>query len=79
MCHLKDLTENVNLMLALSSDAVSVYFRSMLTFVLENSLLVIMSQAVRYLKDPALSLRDKQLLKRELGAELVSRFTLISV
>ena len=44
----------------------------MVLFVLENSLLVTMSQAVRYLKDPNLSLRDKQLLKRELGSELVS-------
>ncbi|CAH1785634.1 unnamed protein product, partial [Owenia fusiformis] len=44
-------------------------------FVLENSLVLMMSQACRYLKEPHLSPRDKQLLKRELGAELNSFLT----
>ena len=41
-------------------------------FVLENALYLIMSQAMRYLREPAMSSREKQLLKRELSAELVS-------
>lgn len=49
------------------------FYRHLVLFVLENSLLLIMSQACRYLKEPTLSARDKQLLKRELGADLVSR------
>ena len=48
--------------------------RSLILFVMENSLQLLMSQAVRYLKEPTLSARDKQLLKRELSAELVSFF-----
>jgi len=46
--------------------------KSLILFVMENSLQLLMSQAVRYLKDPNLSARDKQLLKRELSAELNS-------
>ena len=41
-------------------------------FVMENALYLIMSQAVRYLREPNFPPRDKQLLKRELSAELVS-------
>ena len=41
-------------------------------FVLENALYLIMSQAMRYLREPAMSSREKHLLKRELSAELVS-------
>ncbi|GAB1597640.1 nucleoporin NUP188 homolog [Argonauta hians] len=44
--------------------------KHLVLFVLENSLLLIMSQACRYLKEPTLSARGKQLLKRELGADL---------
>ena len=40
-------------------------------YVLENCLMLVMSQAVLYLRIPSLSSRDKQLIKRELGAELV--------
>ena len=43
-----------------------------MVFVLENALYVIMSQAVLYLREPQLSSRDKQLVRRELSAELVS-------
>jgi len=43
----------------------------MVLFVLENALMLIMSQVMRCIRDPNLSQRDKQLLKRELGAELV--------
>jgi len=43
----------------------------MVIFVMENALMLIMSQVMRCIRDPNLSQRDKQLLKRELGAELV--------
>lgn len=43
-------------------------------FLMENSLVLIMSQSMRYLRDINLSQRDKQLLKRELSAELVRYF-----
>ena len=45
--------------------------RSVVMFVLENALYLIMSQAMRYLREPGMSPREKQLLKRELSAELV--------
>jgi len=46
--------------------------RPVVMFLLENALLLIMSQSMRYFRDIHLSQRDKQLLKRELSAELVS-------
>ena len=39
---------------------------------MENSLLLVMSQAVLHLKLPGQPTREKQLLKRELASELVS-------
>ena len=42
-----------------------------MVFVLENALYLTMSQGMLYLKDPAVHSRDKQLLKRELGTEMV--------
>ena len=39
---------------------------------MENALIVALSQACRYLRDPTLDPRVKQFLKRELGSELVS-------
>lgn len=39
---------------------------------MENCFYVLISQAVRYLKDPAIVPRDKQRLKQELSSELVS-------
>ncbi|XP_033122077.1 nucleoporin NUP188 homolog [Anneissia japonica] len=45
--------------------------RSVVMFVLESALFLIMSQCLRYLKEPSsVGQRDKQLLKRELGSEL---------
>ena len=44
----------------------------MVQYVLENVLLLAMSQAVRYLKHPAYAPRDKQLLRRELATDLVN-------
>lgn len=40
-------------------------------FTMENCFYVLTSQAVRYLKDPAIVPRDKQRLKQELSSELV--------
>lgn len=42
-------------------------------FTMENCFYVLISQAVRYLKDPAIVPRDKQRLKQELSSELVRR------
>ncbi|CAH3134960.1 unnamed protein product [Pocillopora meandrina] len=44
--------------------------RSLLMFTMENALIIALSQACRYLRDPGLDLRVKQFLKRELGSEL---------
>lgn len=46
--------------------------RSRLTLVLEQSLSLLLSQALLYILDPRLCAQEKQLLKRELGAELGS-------
>lgn len=45
-------------------------------FTMENCFYVLISQAVRYLKDPAIIPRDKQRLKQELSSELVRRLSL---
>ena len=42
-------------------------------FVMENALYLTMSQGMLYLKDPTVQTRDKQLLKRELATELVTK------
>lgn len=44
--------------------------RHLLMFAVENAVILALSQASRYLKDPTVDLRVKQLLKRELGSEL---------
>lgn len=44
--------------------------RYLLMFTMENALVVALSQACRYLRDPTLDPRVKQFLKRELGSEL---------
>ncbi|OWF39494.1 Nucleoporin NUP188-like protein [Mizuhopecten yessoensis] len=44
--------------------------KSLVLYVMENALYIIMSQATRYLRDPHLVSTDKQLLKRELGTEM---------
>lgn len=44
--------------------------RNKLTLVLEQSLSLLLSQALLYILDPRLCPQEKQLLKRELGAEL---------
>lgn len=47
--------------------------RSLLMFTMENCFYVLISQAVRCLKDPSILPRDKQRLKQELSSELVRR------
>lgn len=42
-------------------------------FTMENCFYVLISQAVRCLKDPSILPRDKQRLKQELSSELVSQ------
>ncbi|KAK6196211.1 hypothetical protein SNE40_001479 [Patella caerulea] len=54
------------------SDTLQFISKNNVIFVMENSLYILMSQSCRYLKDPNLSSREKQLLKRELGTELNS-------
>lgn len=44
-------------------------------FTMENCFYVLISQAVRCLKDPSILPRDKQRLKQELSSELVRRHT----
>ncbi|KAK3743945.1 hypothetical protein QZH41_020284 [Actinostola sp. cb2023] len=44
--------------------------RSLLMFAMENAMVLVLSQASRYLRDPGVDPRVKQLLKRELGSEL---------
>lgn len=44
--------------------------KSLIMFVMENALYLVMSQAMRLLRDPGLPQTDKQLLKRELGTEM---------
>jgi len=46
--------------------------RTLLLYVLENALMMLTSQAFLYLLRPQQTARDKQLIKRELGAELNS-------
>ena len=41
-------------------------------FAVENTVVLALSQASRYLRDPTVDPRVKQLLKRELGSELVN-------
>ena len=43
---------------------------------MESGIWLIMTQGLRCLKETNLPLRDRQLLKRELSTELVSRFKL---
>lgn len=42
-------------------------------FTMENCFYLLISQAMRYLRDPAVHSRDKQRMKQELSSELVRR------
>lgn len=45
--------------------------RSLLMFTMENCFYLLISQAMRYLRDSAVHPRDKQRMKQELSSELV--------
>ncbi|RMB93436.1 hypothetical protein DUI87_30132 [Hirundo rustica rustica] len=45
--------------------------KSLLMFTMENCFYLLISQAVRYLRDPAVHPRDKQRMKQELSSELL--------
>lgn len=47
-------------------------------FTMENCFYVLISQAVRCLKDPSIAPRDKQRLKQELGSELSTLLSSLS-
>ncbi|XP_029622642.1 nucleoporin NUP188 homolog [Salmo trutta] len=51
---------------------------TMLMFTMENCFYVLMSQAVRCLKDPSIAPRDKQRLKQELSSELSTLLSSVS-
>uniref|UniRef100_A0A673WRK5 Nucleoporin NUP188 n=1 Tax=Salmo trutta TaxID=8032 RepID=A0A673WRK5_SALTR len=52
--------------------------QSLLMFTMENCFYVLISQAVRCLKDPSIAPRDKQRLKQELGSELSTLLSSLS-
>ncbi|XP_076014771.1 nucleoporin NUP188 [Genypterus blacodes] len=52
--------------------------KSLLMFSMENCFYVLISQAVRCLKDPSILPRDKQRLKQELGSELSTLLSSLS-
>ncbi|XP_064420213.1 nucleoporin NUP188 [Latimeria chalumnae] len=52
--------------------------KSLIMFTMENSFYVLISQAVRYLKDPSIHSRDKQRMKQELSSELSSLLSSLS-
>ncbi|XP_036384305.1 nucleoporin NUP188 homolog [Megalops cyprinoides] len=52
--------------------------KSLLIFTMENCFYVLISQAVRYLKDPTVHLRDKQRMKQELSSELSTLLSSLS-
>lgn len=56
-----------------------VFCRSLIMFVMENALYLVMSQAMRLLRDPSLPQTDKQLLKRELGTEMVHVLSIVVI
>ncbi|XP_053329838.1 nucleoporin NUP188 isoform X2 [Spea bombifrons] len=52
--------------------------KSLLLFTMENCFYVLISQAVRYLKDSSVNSRDKQRMKQELSSELSTLLSSIS-
>uniref|UniRef100_A0A8C0GA81 Nucleoporin NUP188 n=1 Tax=Chelonoidis abingdonii TaxID=106734 RepID=A0A8C0GA81_CHEAB len=52
--------------------------KSLLMFTMENCFYLIISQAVRYLRDPAVHPRDKQRMKQELSSELSTLLSSLS-
>nr|XP_028571386.1 nucleoporin NUP188 homolog isoform X2 [Podarcis muralis] len=52
--------------------------KSLLMFTMENCFYLLISQALRYLKDPAVHPRDKQRMKQELSSELSTLLSSLS-
>lgn len=52
--------------------------RSLLMFTMENCFYLLISQAMRYLRDPAVHPRDKQRMKQELSSELSTLLSSLS-
>ncbi|XP_043914056.1 nucleoporin NUP188 [Protopterus annectens] len=52
--------------------------KSLIKFIMENCFYVLISQAVRYLRDPSVHPRDKQRMKQELSSELSTLLTSLS-
>ncbi|XP_077441677.1 nucleoporin NUP188 isoform X2 [Vanacampus margaritifer] len=63
---------------SLASDEEIRALKSLLMFVMENCFYVLVSQALRCLKDAAVSPRDKQRLKQELSSELSTLLSSLS-
>ncbi|MEE6505584.1 hypothetical protein FKM82_005565 [Ascaphus truei] len=52
--------------------------KSLLLFTMENCFYLLISQAVRYLRDPSVHPRDKQRMKQELSSELSTLLSSLS-
>ncbi|KAL0965157.1 hypothetical protein UPYG_G00277510 [Umbra pygmaea] len=63
---------------SLSSSEETQALKSMLMFTMENCFYVLISQALRCLKDPSIAPRDKQRLKQELSSELSTLLSSLS-
>ncbi|XP_028664901.1 nucleoporin NUP188 [Erpetoichthys calabaricus] len=63
---------------ALASAEETQSLRSLLMFTMENCFYVLISQALRYLKDPSFHIRDKQRMKQELSSELSTLLSSLS-
>ncbi|KAJ8260513.1 hypothetical protein COCON_G00162360 [Conger conger] len=63
---------------SLTSSEETQALKSLLAFTMENCFYVLISQAVRYLKDPTVHLRDKQRMKQELSSELSTLLSSLS-
>ncbi|XP_051893198.1 nucleoporin NUP188 isoform X2 [Pristis pectinata] len=65
-------------MIPLTSTEETKSLKALLRFTMENCFYALISQAVRYLKDPSVHSRDKQRMKQELSSELSTVLSSIS-
>ncbi|XP_062929559.1 nucleoporin NUP188 [Mobula hypostoma] len=65
-------------MIPLASSEETKSLKALLRFTMENCFYALISQAVRYLKDPSVHARDKQRMKQELSSELSTVLSSIS-
>ena len=49
-----------------------IHCRKILSYTMDNSLIIMMSEASCFLRNPEVEVRSKQFVKRELGSEIVS-------